>query len=181
MINEIVGIVGKRGEGKSTMMRRILEACGNMILIDTLGEHDWAGEPLRGDIASQIEQLSTVKRARIIPDPKNTEAHVNFICRACFLLEGTTLAIDEVDWYAGQYGIIEGLNSVIQYGRHAGINLVWCARTPTAVGAKLRSETDKLIAFKIVEPRWLESLEERFGSQVYQLPNLKNHTWKILQ
>ena len=42
--NLIIGVAGRKGSGKSTQARRILEQCPRLFLFDSVGEHAWVPE-----------------------------------------------------------------------------------------------------------------------------------------
>src|SRR5690349_3170639 len=42
--NKIIGVAGRKGSGKSTIARKILECSPRLFMFDTMGEHAWIPE-----------------------------------------------------------------------------------------------------------------------------------------
>lgn len=183
MRNRIIGIVGMRGHGKSTLLRELVDGASKMLIIDTLVEHSdpdedalWKALPVLSnsylDAIHKIETNKFDRHALLLPPVQDHQQIVfEYYCKAAFAAavrykQPVFFVIEEADWFSNPNWENEGLTLLIQYGRHGPVNLIWTARNIGAVSRKLTSETDAYFLFHIQEPGWLDSLGERLGVDV---------------
>lgn len=78
-------------------------------------------------------------RIGVVPEE---ELAVAWICQWCASLRGTTLFIDEIDyWYPSSLHIpCQGILDIARYGRHYDQTLVAVARRPSAVHPSYRAQ-----------------------------------------
>lgn len=182
MQNVIVGVAGMKGHGKSTYLRNMLQDEPALALVDTLGEHSAWCEPFPSPLLEdQVLFLAgpppSFRHSFVLPAGKELEPHFNFLCRAAYISGGMTVAVEEVDYFSSSGSDAEGLELLIRYGRHRGVNLVWVARNLVEVSRRLTSQTDAYVLFRTQEPRYIEGLGERLtpeiAREVEQLPQFE--------
>ena len=181
-----------RDYGKSTYLRGVLAGEPRMLIVDTLGDHGYGskGSPpwcpvprarTLPDILVEIEQHDSEPWRLAVPMPPDDDEKViwfDFLCleawqtgRECGIL---TLVVEEMGFFTNRTFAPPGLNTIIQYGAHAPVNLVWTSRNPSEVSIRLTSETNMYVLFRVAEPRWVDALAERLTPEVAeQVQNLE--------
>lgn len=168
--NRIVGVVGRKGSGKSTRVHELLSFCPRFVVFDVMGEYagqtenriesvprlaeflKWSREQQAfagayvpsGELDEEIEEVSRLVYAR---------GHLCFVC-------------EEVPLYA-QAGYMPPLfGKLIRTGRHQQIDIVWTAQRAAEVPRTTTSLTDLWVLFSQTEPRDLSALADRCGREV---------------
>jgi hypothetical protein len=168
--NSIVGIVGRKGTGKSTYLHELLRSCPRFVVFDVMAEHvsqghnrlesraqlthflKWSRNQLTfasayvpgGDLGEEIEEVSRLVYAR------------GQLCFAC----------EEVPLYTYPGYMPPLLGKLVRTGRHRQIDIVWTAQRAAEVPKTLTALTDIWILFSQVEPRDLGALVDRCGREV---------------
>jgi hypothetical protein len=167
--NRIVGVVGRKGSGKSTSVRGMLRHCPRFLVFDVMGEHvdennrlespgqlasflKWSREQPTfagvyvpgGDLAEEIEEVSRLVYAR---------GDLCFVC-------------EEVPLYTQAGYMPPLLGKLIRTGRHKRIDIAWTAQRAAEVPKTLTALTDVWVLFSQTEPRDLSALADRCGREV---------------
>lgn len=171
-------VVGRRGSGKSELLRRATISRPRVVVLDALhGEPAEDGSGREGvaivedreDYLDALRGFSNFPRWRIVVRPDDLEkapwvatalmpsdSGVTGYARA---VRGVTLVCDEVDlWAPNNTGIDPGVRAAIQRGRHYEINILAATRRPAECHRDLSSQADALVTFRQHEPRdvlWL--------------------------
>jgi hypothetical protein len=186
--NSIVGVAGMKGHGKSTWLRTYLSDSKALALIDTLGEHrDWCPPCPEKDIDKQVRWLAEPPeefRASFMISPRfkdenGDNLHFNKLCQSIYMAGDMDVVIEESDrWYPNSGGASwanPAAGTLVEYGRHRQLDLVWVTRNLTIVDRKLTSQTDIFVLFKQQEPRYLESMRERFTDEIIDTVEALEH------
>ena len=97
--NCIVGFAGRKGSGKSTALRVILERCPRLVLWDLNGEHGWI--PNRFGRMAEVEQFlawaDTQKTfaGSYLPS-RDIPAYFERLCSLAYIHGRMTFAVEEV-------------------------------------------------------------------------------------
>lgn len=184
--NDIIAVVGMRDHGKTTWVRKHVEQEGNLIVVDSLGDHTlgkkgrppWLGAPDHRDNLEAVLEEIELGAAKgefqigvpLPPDEEEQKIWFDFLCKEAYQTAeyhgGATLVVEEMGLFTEPTYTPTGLNLIVQYGAHAGVNLVWTSRNVGEVSRRLTSETDLYILFAHHEPRWLDALDERLSEEV---------------
>jgi len=165
-INEIIGINGKKGSGKSYFVQhKIIPSLGAFIILDKMEEY-------RGGMVFENPGIMKTYIQRMIKAGKmykcifrwtnddQIEQVWEMLCDGeKMLLENFTLVVEEVDLYCDSYGIQPELDYLIRYGRHDSVSLIWVSRSPFEINRMLTRLTDVYVTFVQSEPRdinWLK-------------------------
>lgn len=87
------------------------------------------------------------------------------------LLSDCSLIIDEVDRWSRPSWTRPELRRLIHYGRHQRLDLLCTCRRPANIGADLRSQADRWIAFQVTEGLDLDYLARHLDDW-QRLPSL---------
>jgi len=173
----ILGIMGKTGSGKSHLAKQILQKQRRYLVIDPLWEYpgivfyDWA-ELVRGvyDRAGQGFKFC-FRPAR----NKQGEADTGKVFRLMNEIGNYTAVIEEADTWCNPYFIHEDFASLMKYGRHSCINMLWISRNPTEVNRTLTRLSHALISYRQTEPIDLRNLRQYAWSE--ELSTLDKYQW----
>lgn len=136
-------ILGKRGSGKSCLLRKVCLAAERLLIVDTLGEHCAAGYVEHVKTLPELITRLEAPQYRIgyCPSPNGYD-EVEYIERLAASRFQVTLAIDEIDrWYPSPLTPLgDGLASICNYGRHYGQGLVTTVRRPAAISRHLTAQ-----------------------------------------
>ena len=168
--NLIIGIPGMKGYGKSTYLKELVEGESSLAIVDTLGEHkEWCPECPGESIREQVEMLSEPPeefRWSFMLNPSDSESHLDYLCKAAYRAGGMTFVLEEADYFSSANRDCEGMELLIRYGRHRGINLVWLCRNVVEVSRRLSSQTDAFVMFRTSEPLYIEKLAKRLSPEL---------------
>jgi len=168
--NRIVGIVGRKGSGKSTRLHQMLRYCPRFLVFDVMGEHagkhknrfespaqlahflKWSREQQNfaaayvpsGELQEEIEEVSRLVYGR---------GHLCFVC-------------EEVPLYTQAGYMPPSFGKLIRTGRHRHIDIAWTAQRAAEVPRTVTSLTDVWVLFSQTEPRDLSALADRCGRVV---------------
>lgn len=190
--NHIIAVVGMRDMGKTTYLRKLLADEPRILIVDSLGDHGfgskgipaWCETPKSKELPEILQEIEAHKdepwrlAVPMPPDDEDKEVWFDFLCNEAWQTGREhgilTLVVEEMGYYTQAGWTPPGLNTIIQYGAHAPVNLIWTSRNPGEVTRRLTSETNLYVLFRVQEPRWVEALEDRLTEEVAErVPQLE--------
>lgn len=182
----VIGIMGRRGYGKTTRLRRLIAGIPRVVAWDPVvtlarprGQLELPHRFDNGDdAAAWIRALPNPAPLRCsilgrAGDPDEFAPVVN----ACVESGGRmVLAIDEVSTLCKGKTPHPHLAWILDYGRHYGIPVIWTARRPQQVAMLCTSQADRFEVFRTTQGRDVKELAERFRHEdVERMPHLARH------
>jgi len=152
--NYIIGVLGKKGSGKTEFVKSSLANIKRYIVIDPLEEYPGVIFYDSVELFAFIDEVRDVD-FKIIYRPLEEEDEENFF-RIVNEINDYTLIMEEVDLWCDSYNIHPELNELTRYGRHYKRNLIWISRNPFEINRFLTRQSDLLVSFRQTEPRDLE-------------------------
>jgi energy-coupling factor transporter ATP-binding protein EcfA2 len=164
MTNFICVVFGKKGSGKTTLIRRASLFLKRVVIFDPLNEY--VNGVVIVDSASLAEYLiaNHEKNFRVIFKSESDEEFSQAFC-ACSNMYNMTMVIEEVDSFCSPVGIDEHLKRIIRYGRHREISIIAASRRPAEVSRHLTAQADCIVSFIQEEPRDIQYLKSRLTAQ----------------
>lgn len=170
MQNRIIGILGRKGSGKSCMLRQVVAEVCRLLVFDPLCEH---GEicPNRLDSIERLVAFlrwtrgKPVWRAHFVPHGDLYD-QFDLFCRWVYHRGGMTLAIEEVPMFVHPNWAPMGFSEILRLGRHRQINMVWTAQRAAEVARQVTACTDVFVLFSQTEARDLDALAQRCGPEI---------------
>jgi len=179
--NKVVGVVGRKGSGKSRIFQRILQRCPRVLVFDTMGEHGW--------IPNRFNSLEGVGRflawaslqdkyaGSLVPQDE-IEPAFSQIAEWVYDQGGMTLGVEEVPFLCSPAYVPPGLDRIVRLGRHHEIDLIYTGQRMAEVARRLTAATDVFILFQHTEPRDLDAIVARCGREIAeQVSELPAHGW----
>ena len=169
--NRIIGIVGRKGSGKSSRLRELLRYCPRFIGFDPMGEHTQVEKVNRFDSPAQLAQFLKHSRKEetfagaYVPGGE-LEEEIEEVARLVYARGQLCFACEEVPLYTQAGYMPPLLGKLIRTGRHREIDIVWTAQRAAEVPKTLTALTDVWILFSQTEPRDLSALADRCGGDV---------------
>ena len=171
--NRIVGIIGRKGTGKSTTLAERLQGEDRVFVWDPMAEHgDWLPNEL-GSIEETRKFLRWSQKRKLwaasyVPGSE-LEHELEEISDLYYSVAPPgprTFAVEEVPLICSPNYLPEKFGKLLRTGRHRQIDLYWTAQRAGEVSRTLTSLTDEFVLFSQTEPRDLDAIAARCGSPV---------------
>jgi len=180
--NKIVGVVGRKGSGKSRVFQAMLQRSSRLFLLDTMGEHDW--------ISNRFYSLQGVNRflgwaslqerfaGSFVCEDEEVEPSFDQVAGWVYEQGRMTLGIEEIPFFCQPGFLLSGFDRIARLGRHREISLVYTAQRMAEVARRLTAATDVFLLFSNTEPRDLDAIATRCSREVADLVSeLPEHGW----
>ena len=145
--NNIIGVLGRKGGGKSHLVKHWLsqELFGRYIILDSQNEYKQFGVEIYGveTLRSYILQNGTTN-FKICYKIQTTQEQEELF----YLLNNInsyTLIAEEINLFCNPYQIDESLRNFISFGRHKERSIVYLTRRPAEINRILTSQSDLII------------------------------------
>lgn len=166
--NQIVGIIGPKGSGKTYFTCELIRNQRRIAVFDT------AQEPSYIHVVDEIVfgNPEMLKAILLTPDfsvayrTLHLDEGFHHFATLSFLAGDMTMVIEEVDQLCSPHYIHEDMKLAADIGRHRNLNLIYICRAFSEISKTLTRGTNSFILFNTHEPRDLIAIEDRFGSEV---------------
>ena len=165
---EDIGIFGKKGEGKTSRAKQILD------LVPNLPRWIWSPQrPLEnysgyGEPVTSIEDLKY--GAYLFNGDYTRENFKRFCTRAFHNIRNIILVIDDVHEQCTKQFISQEFESLILSGRNRGISSIFISPTPAKVHNSILSQCSHIFSYKLTLQSQIEWLRDNFyGNEAWLL------------
>lgn len=169
MQNVVIGIAGKRGSGKSTILKSIALTAPRLLVWDLLGEHRWCPNALHNatEISAFVSWAHGRERfaARVVPEDTSDDTF-EALCQLAYREGRLLLVVEEVAMISKPNWLPASFDKVVRLGRHRGVSVAWTTQRLSEVARRLTSTTDAFLLFFHHEPRDVEAIQQRCGVAV---------------
>ncbi|HKW03575.1 MAG TPA: hypothetical protein VJN96_27360 [Vicinamibacterales bacterium] len=187
--NRIVGIVGRKGSGKSTRAATLIKYAPRVLAWDPMEDHrdllpDWY-EGFDGELDSYLNEADrTAAFACAITPGDQLEAEFEEVCQLVYEHGRMLFCVEEAPLVCRANYLSPTFGRIVRTGRHRRIDVLWTAQRASEVSRSLTSATDVWILFSQTEPRDLDAIAERCGREIAdRVANLGLHgsfTWDVV-
>lgn len=184
MENAIVGCIGMKGYGKSTLVKALVQPCRRAIFADPEGK--WPMQP--GDVEVRDGRALWALLGRInATDPAvafrvvyrdYAPALAQHAPAAAFAMKNCTLVVDEVAWICKASSAPKYLLAIPQFGRERRVNLVWTSRRPQEIHNMLLDQADLIMFFHMEAGLGLDRVRKWNPEIAKDLPALGLHQYR---
>lgn len=172
----MIGVMGKRGSGKTEFVKKSLPEIRRFIVCDVLHEYEdglvfdsWAALQNHLDETNELD-------FRLIYQPPNDDDLEFFFEYTINGVNDYTLIMEEIDYHCSANWIHPSLDEFARYGRHERRNMIWISRNPFEVNRFITRQTNVFITFLQTEPRDLEYFR-KIGTFSKQIDTLGRFEW----
>jgi len=174
--NEIRVILGKKGFGKTSYVIAETDELKRLVIFDYNREYT------KGKIISTpfelIQQLRLNQDGffRLIYRPSDEfsiQQHFEFFSEIVYEIPNSYVVMEEIDLVSTAGFMPEGLQKIINYGRHKAINLFAISRRAHKVPRDLTANADVIVTFNQQEPRDIKYLCDYMGEVGEKVRELK--------
>jgi hypothetical protein len=191
--NKIVGVIGRKGAGKSKRAHTLVEYAPRIIVWDPMEDfteppgmwHPDVFDGITGELDEYFEQANRVPTFAcvVVPD-QDVEADFEELCGLVYDYGNLLFVIEEAPLVCKAGYMPPVFGKIVRTGRHHNIDLCWTAQRAAEVSRRLTSMTDFFIFYSQTEPRDLDAIAERCGRDVAdKVANLGLHdsfTWDVI-
>ena len=177
MHNFIIGIMGKKGSGKTELTKKALHNFPRVIILDILHEYEGV---IFNDVDVLINFIKEYHEMQYIAvyRPLSDEKADKFF-KLLNIIEDFVLILEEADNWCDSKNIQPDLHKFLKYGRHGNRNVIWITRCPYEINRYLTRESDLIISFLQSEPRDLEYMKKytTFNKEISKLKYYEYAYW----
>jgi len=169
--NKIIGLGGRKGTGKSTKARELLQNCSRLFCFDTMGEHRWIPDCFQDLDKAVIYLLEThcyeTFMGSIVPESDDEDADFSEICSVVYDQGNMMFAIEEVVMLGcSPNHAPKKFKRLMRLGRHRNVDMLYTTQRLGECPRALTAATDIFILFSHTEPRDLDAIAERCGGDI---------------
>jgi|HubBroStandDraft_5_1064220.scaffolds.fasta_scaffold09963_8 hypothetical protein len=172
--NTIVGIIGRKGAGKSTFTQELLSYCERLFLFNTMGEHLWIPDQFT-DLAQAHTYIFDHGHApgsfhgAFIPEgtaQDSTERDFAEISIAVYEAGNMTFVVEELPMLTQPNYVPPAFNRNVRLGRHRCLNVVYTGQRIAECPRRVTAATDVFVLFSQTEPDDIAKISERCSPEV---------------
>lgn len=169
MQTEVVIVTGQRGNGKTTWARNYIKSLNRVIVLDKQAFEEF-GVPLSPNFPALVKAVEGKSFFRASYAPHTFEIPVMFDLAR--VVGNCHLVLEEADQLDDPRSFLE-YDEAISRGRHYGVSIVAISLFPTKLPYALRTQATRLICFRQLEPRAINTVAEIIGDDGLRLPSLQ--------
>lgn len=179
--NDVFAFFGRKGSGKSYLVKQVIREYPRVIVIDSLAEYDKGFDVFEGkrDCITAMRDVSDQPKYRLalrcLPVEDNLEL-IDYM----YEFPGALIVVEETSLYTKSNFLPEPIAKLVRYGRHREIDQFYIARRPSEVARDITAMADLVVSFQQREPRDVKYLRETAGDTadlVQHLPKYKCMVW----
>lgn len=176
MQNLIVTVLGRKGCGKSTLVREITREHRRVVILDYLGEYGSnVGARVHEGLRASVAALVRWHRAPRFCLSLRIEDYDDALdlLEVAYESRDYLLVIEEASWLCTASHMPRELARFVRFGRHRGISQLYVAQRPSMVHRDVTSQSDVIVSFNQHEERdiaYLAGILGRDADRLRELP-----------
>lgn len=174
MDNTIISVFGRKGSGKTELVKRSVQEHARVVVLDTLGEYPF--EVVTGFDAclAALEAAEERPRFRLSLRCADLQDMLE-LAGVVYELTNICLVVEETSFYCSSSALPDELSQLVRYGRHRQIDQFYVSRRPAEIARDLTAQSDLIVSFTQSEPRDLDYLARVAGRDVSALRTLPRY------
>lgn len=171
--NEIVTICGKRGSGKTYLMKNILKSVHNFFVYDPLHQISISDAYITKNFNDALNVMRKGSKRIIYKPMQISISEFDILSKMIYNVGNIMLLVDEADRVMPSRAITKNASALIDLGRTRLIGGIFITRRLARLDSLPISQSDHVIAFKTILPQDVKYLKEFIGELAEQASNLK--------
>jgi hypothetical protein len=169
--NFVCAVAGRKGSGKSEVVRDIGERTPRWFHFDTMAEHIWI--PDRFDSVEDaswylLDTAATREKFQgaFMASGEDLESDFGLISDSVFDAGNLTFCVEEIPMMSTPGHLPKKFDRIVRTGRHRNVSVVYTCQRLSECARRLTAATDLFILFHHSEPLDLSAISERCGSEI---------------
>lgn len=149
--NTIAFVTGRKGCGKSTLVRELMSEHARVVVLDYLGEYgpECGATVHRGVIACARALERWAARPRFCLSLRVTEERDALdLLGIIEKLRAVLVVVEEASWLCSPGQLPRELRALVRFGRHRELSQVYVAQRPAMVHRDVTSQADVIVSFQ---------------------------------
>lgn len=149
--NVITFVTGRKGCGKSTLVREIMRESRRVAVVDYLGEYgpECGALVFRGLVAcvKALERWNAKPRFCLslrVTDERDALSLVGIVNK----MRDVLLVVEEASWLCSPSYLPLELREAVRFGRHQRLSQLYVAQRPVMVNRDITSQADVIVSFQ---------------------------------
>ena len=175
MRNVIGTILGRKGMGKSYLVREILAEFDRVLILDTMGEYGTRdGVAVASTFSESLAALEEAGQADTFKISMRVieERHAEAIADVVYAFRNVLFVVEEASVYMKPQALPDPFKQLVLRGRHHAISQLYVAQRAARLHRDITSQSDYVVAFQQHGSTDIKYLEDVFGDQAEQLRTL---------
>jgi len=170
--NTILVLFGRKGSGKTTLVKEIASGHPRVFVLDTIGEYEEGfvrADGLEACVDAVMEARGRRQfcySLRVVEEaPTGQRGELAILDLIYESHERALVVVEEVSQLCSPVWLPREVAQLVRYGRHKRIHQIYVARRPSEVHRDLTSNADLVATFEQREPRDLAYLAQYMGPE----------------
>jgi len=179
--NVIVTVLGRKGMGKTTLVKELIREYPRVVVLDTNGEYGDAVAEQYGELGEAVHRLAEVAPVEshssfsiaYVPDqiPEDGLAFLSVAWEVTDCL----VVVDEAAMYCASFVLPDEISKLVRLGRHRAISQVYVAQRAASLPRDITAQSDCVVSFQQHEGRDLEYMRQLFGERAEALRTIPKY------
>lgn len=178
MDNSITSIFGRKGSGKTTLAKAILQEHARALVLDPQSEYHDLPEVIversRRLAILRLADLARLPQWHLVVQGLEPPEYLSLL-RVAWELRDALVVIDEAHEYGTAWKPAPEVAKLVRLGRHRGLSSLFVSQRPSDVARIITSQSDAIVAFRQHEERDVRFLHSIFGPQAEELRQLPKY------
>lgn len=165
---KIILVIGKRGSGKSFLVKKMIAEERRLFVWDLMSEYNqgivFGPENLRE--VAWFWRRFYYRDFRMIYRPIKPKTEILQIAELVYALGDITFVVEEIDSICTPWELPDPFSAIVQRGRHKNIQLIGVTPAPYGINRDLTRQAKEIYIFNTNEPRDIDYLRQLLGSEI---------------
>jgi len=161
-------VIGKRGSGKSVLVKHMIRNERRLVIYDIMSEYT---EAVTFDDTQKLWLVNFWRQVykgnfRIVYRPLRPKDEIDWLAQAVYALGDLTFVVEEIDAVCTPFDMSPWMQAIIQRGRHMNIEMIGVTPAPFGIHRDLTRQAKDIFVFRTKEPRDIQYLRRLLGEAI---------------